>query len=423
MPPGLPIGLYHESPLPGFSTRWPNATPGDLSLFRSLILDQTDAAIIRGMERTMDEINELAYRAGPGHQAPSPPHGPISGEEKRPGHSLPASVETRPDGREPFSSLELSSEDANVGHCEIAASKEVKRMHGLSTPPRRPKSRPSSFGERPVPQGNKNLRQRSNTDTRRKPTFKQATPTVRLDMVPKWNPMNSGGDFSLPIEQISMLLDAETIGRLMVAAGQSTLHSSQQYTMLPEHREGRTPRKAAPYRKDLHHWLGSDVESPPSIMKIPASVRKVAMQGGTQPQWRIPSITHTGTKPAGMHMIRNPTSPFERLMNLEDDPVAEENIVDGKDHPPASKRGGCRATKSIPSIPQDGTFESEHIARLVMLQRRRHDVDRPEFRKSIIEYPDTEELKAIQRDIRARTVQGLVREERRGTWYGYGLGV
>lgn len=411
MPPGLPIGHHHGSPTGNTSTRWPGATLDDLVLFRSLILDQTDAAIIRGMERTMDVVGGLAYRAGYAPGAPLLAHGRICEEEKRAGNSLLGSVEAGLDRRAP-SPPGWTSEDANVGDCALAAYAGVERVYDLSTIPRIPNTRPSSFSGRLGSLGNQDIRQRSNTDPRRKKTSNQATPPALPEPGPESNPLVSGSEFSLPINEISMFIDAETIGRLMVAAGQRTLGSSRQYTMIPDHQRGHIAREAAPYRKNLDRWLGADVGSLPDTMSQPACARGVVTQGGgTQPQRRLPSVTHAEMKPAGVRMTQNASSPFERFMALEGISTAEEKHVEGND------------TTSRPPMPQDSDFETEHAATHVMLQRRRQNMDRPMNRKLNVVYPNEEELKAIQRDIRSRIVQGWAREERAGTWYGYSLGI
>lgn len=374
------------------------------------------------MERTMDVVGEMAYRAGSDPRAPLPPHGRIFEEERRVGNSLLGSMEAGLAGRAAFSPLEEISEDENVGGCALAAYEEVERMYDLSTIPRMTNTRHPLLSGRPGSLGNQNVRQRSNTDPQRNQISNQVTRPARPGMGPKPSPLDSGCDSSLPLNKISMFIDAETIGMLMVAAGKRTLDSSRQYTTFPDNQEGHFAREAAPYRKDLDRWLGADAESLPDIINQPACTRGVVLQGEKKPQRQLPSVTHTDMKLAGVRLTRKASSSFERFMHLKGISAAEEKIV-GEKMGPASGKTGHRPAKLVPPITQANDFAGEDAARLLMLQRRRQDVDKPKSRKSRVEYPNEEELKAIQRDIRSRTVQRWIREERRGTWYGYGLGV
>jgi len=419
---GLPIRLHRGSSSQDASTRWPRATLGDLCLFQSSTSHQTDAAVIRGMERTMDVMGKMSHRAGPGPGAPSLSLRLTVGEGRVNGHPLSRSMEVYPKGRTAFSPLHSILGDKNVGICGLTASEDLEGMHELSTPPQIPHTRPFSSGGRPGSLEGQTIRHRSNTDIRRKPVPVQASSSGRSSAVSKSNPRDSGTEIFVPIEQISSLSNAEAIGRMMVAANPRTLHTSQRCTVFPEYLKGRTSRGRATYQKDLEHWLGSEVGSLPDIMDPPAFAHYVVPQKGTQSQWMIPPGPYTALDPAEMSISRKDFPPFERFINLGGISVAEESIIREKNGP-ASSKTGHRATKSMPSLPQDSSFQSEHASSLRMLRRRRHNANRPDFRVSEAEYPNEEELKAIQRNIRARSVKGWIKKERRDTWYKYGLGV
>ncbi len=407
---GLPVRLHHRPPSRNASTRWPGATPSDLSLFRSLILSQTDAAVIRGMERTMDVIGEMVHRAGLRPVAPLSPQRPTNGEEEEVGHRVPVSTEKDLGGRPPFGLMGWIPEDVIVGTSEPTTSEDVERIHHLSTFPRMRSTRPSSVGGKSGSTVSQALRQSSITDVWQIQVSVHASPSGHLETRSGLIPTDSGSELFVPLDQIDMLLDAETIARMMVAAGQSILRPYGQKTVFPQHQKSGTFHETTTERKSLKDWLSSDVVPQPEPMYHPAFADEIIRQGGTPPQWRIPSVPYIEANPTEASKGRSGAPPFERFMNLKGNFAANGKPVDGKMGSTHSKVGH-RAIESASSIPRDSDIEEEPASRVEMLRRRRQDVDTLDPRDSMSGYPDEEELKAIQCDIRARIVQAWARQE------------
>lgn len=407
---GLPIKLHQRPPSRNASARWPGATPGDLSLFRSLILSQTDAAVIRGMERTMDVIGEMVHRAGLRPVAALSPQRPTNGEEEEVGHRVPVLMEESLGGRPPFGLMGWIPEDVIVGTSEPTTSEDVERIHHLSTIPQMHSTRPPSFGGKSGSMVSQTLRQRSITDVLQTPVSIHASPSGHLGTRPRLIPRDSGSELFVPLDHIDMLLDAETIARMMVAAGKSILRPYRQKMVFPEHQESGAFHETATGRKGPKDWPTSDVEPLPELMYHPAFADEITRQRGKPPHRQIPSIPYIEANPTEASKDRSGFSPFERFMNLKGNSAANSKAVDGKMGPTYSKVGQ-RAIASASSIPRDSDMDEEQASRTEMLRRRKQDLDTLNPRDSISGYPDEEELKGIQCDIRARIVQAWAKHE------------
>lgn len=399
------------------SVRWPRATLGDLSLFKSCILNQTDVSIMRGMKKTMDQLGAMAHRAGPGLRTLSSSLDLPFQDKEKVDYCLSSNLaEGHLGGGSHPSSLERVFEDASEGGFEVAGPKETKKLQQAPGPSEPLNRRPISFGGKSGTLDGRAIRQRSQTVVHRKPLPTQSPAAVPMTAASYQKPDNSDNGVFMSLDYDDKLLNAEAIGRLMVAAELGTVESSQAYPLSLEHQEGQASRRRVAHRKDLEQWLGAEAGALPNIKDHPAFVHGTIPETGEHIQKQVSSPSRKTSNLPRVSVGRKSPRHFGHARRLKDISAVRGSTRRPEDAVPL-------LSKPFPFVaPKESSYERENALRLEMLQKRRNDTDRPEPGRSKLGYPSKEELKAIQNDIRARTVQGWIKTENRGAWHGYTLG-
>lgn len=369
---------------------------------------------MRGMKRTMDQLGGMTHRAGPGSRTLASSLEPLV-EERKPNDCPTELAEGDLSGQLRTLQLAWIFEDGNEADYDLPDCKENKEAQkplissGLSV------TRPVSFGGKPGCIEGQTTRQRSKTVVHREP-HPTSNPDSVLQMVAlSRKPCDKENRAMMQPSLLydDKLLNAEAIGRMMVAAELNTVGSPHPFPLSLEHQKGQTSRRRLAHRKDLEQWLGADAGALPNITDHPAFAPSRGPSNVGYPQLKTFSTSHRHSKLPGVSVVRKRNLDFSRTgkaKNMSTAPGRQEGAV-------------LPVEQVLPlTMPRGSSYERENARRLEMLQKRRNDTDHPDPGRSKLGCPSKEELKAIQNDIRARTVQGWVKTEDRGAWHGYTLG-
>lgn len=366
---------------------------------------------MRGMKRTMDQLGGMAHRAGPGSRTLASSLEPLV-EERKTIDSVTESAEGELSNQLHTLQLAWIFEDANEGDFDLADSKENREPQNPPMSSEVSIARPASFGGKPGSLEGQTTRQRSKTVVDRRPLPTSNPDSISQIAASSRKCCDKDGTMMQPSYD-DKLLNAEAIGRMIVAAELNTVDPPHPYPLSLEHQEGQTSRRRLAHRKDLEQWLGADAGALPNITDHPAFAKSRGPSKISYTRQKTSSTSHKPSKLPGVSMIRKRNLDFGHTGKAKKISTA------------TGRREGAvlPVRQALPlTMPRGSSYERENARRLEMLQRRRNDTDHPDPGRSKLGYPSKEELKAIQNDIRARTVQGWVKTEDRGAWHGYTLG-